>query len=744
MRIFHNRPLALACVLFALTAVLFSEAWLPVRLIAAGVALLLLVCFLALRRKNRFTVCLCLFFILLSLLSSSFFFGGQYQNAQRLVGESVRIDGYVLERDYSTPYSSTFRVRVTAVNGEKEAMDAYLETTYASSLQVGDGFTLDVTARDFERDGDYEEELYRLSQGELIALVSEERESDHRVGERLNDPRVFFSRLKTRLSYRLYTSTGGREGAISSALLLGDRSFLSGEDTLHFKRSGTSHLLALSGLHVSILIGVFEFLMRRLRIPKLARAVMIPLLAVGYLLITGLALSTVRAVIMACFLYFAFVGRARYDSFTALCAALALILLITPYAVWDLSLWMSFIAAASIVVFSPLFYHFLEEKTQRLSFSSWLLRLLRAFLTALFVGVIANMGLLLLIALVFGEVSVLSVPVTILLSPILSLLLPLCALTLLFPPMAPLSRILSSLVLLVVDRGAEMRGVLLPVNQIPTLSFLGLMTLGLILLAVSGIKARYAVPVVSLFLVLGIGSACLAPILRERDGISVHCMQTHGGELLLFSHGKETVAVDLSSGVDTCAGQFKRAAYASGCNEIDDLILSRYYNRSPYLLASLSERLSVRRVRLPVPQNDLEHAIAERLEQEAALHGIEVLYHTDDLAIEEIEVLCAERTPMERDEASLILLSFSVGDRILTCLNAASLEGKMGDMAKAYVLSSDALLVTSRAKGSWSIPFSEEIDHLILGDQRLADRFWKLPRSADVVVLADIHQFFWK
>ena len=101
---------------------------------------------------------------------------------------------------------------------------------------------------------------------------------------------------------------------------------------------------------------------------------------------------------------------------------------------------------------------------------------------------------------------------TILLSPILSLLLPLCALTLLFPPMAPLSRILSSLVLFVVDRGAEMRGVLLPVNQIPTLSFLGLMTLGLILLAVTGIKARYAVPVVSLFLVLGIGSACLAPI----------------------------------------------------------------------------------------------------------------------------------------------------------------------------------------------------------------------------------------
>ena len=744
MRIFHNRPLALSCVLFALTSVLASDLYPKQTLIMAGCVVLVILTLFLLRRKKAFTALLCLFFVLSSLLSSAFFFGFKQQRLQGLIGEEVEIEGFVLKRDYSTPYSGSFRVRVTSVNGERGGFDAYLETTYSSALQVGDGFTLTVTPRDFEREGDYEEELYRLSQGELVALVSEEREQSRRIGEAKGDVRVMLSMLKTKLSYRLYTATEGREGALSSALLMGDRSFLAGEDSLMFKRSGTSHLLALSGLHVSILIGVFEFLMKRLRVPKLARSMIIPFLAVGYLLITGFALSTVRAVIMACFLYFAFVGRERYDSFTALCAALALILFVTPYAVWDASLWMSFVAAASIVVFYPAFYRFLEERMQASPFPEAVTRPVSAFLSALFVGVIANLGLLLLTAQLFGEMSVLSVPATLLLSPVLTLLLPLCALTLLIPQAALLSRILARLVLQIVDQFSVLDGVLLPIDQPLTLLFLGLMTLGLVLLAVTGLKAKYATPVILLFLVLGTTSACLAPIARKQEGVSVYAMQTHGGELVLFTHGSSTVAVDLSSGVETCAGQFKRAAKHAGCNEIDDLILSRYYNRSPYLLSSMAERFLVRRVRLPVPQNDLERAIAERLEQEAALHGIKVLYHTERLAIEELRVLCAGHTPMERDEASLILLSFAVGDRVMTCLNAASLEGTFGETARAYLLSSDVLLITNRAKGSETIPVAGELDYLLLGNETLKKRFWSLPEEALVVAISDIHQFFLK
>ena len=165
-----------------------------------------------------------------------------------------------------------------------------------------------------------------------------------------------------------------------------------------------------------ILIGFAELLLRKMRLPKLVRSILIPLLALGYLCLTGFSLSTVRAVLMACVLYLAFLSRARYDSFTALCAALMLILFVTPYAVWDLSLWMSFLAAAAIVIFSPACQKFLEERKQNWRLPMWCFSPVRGFLTALFVGVIANLGLLLLSAVTFGELSILSVPVTMLLS----------------------------------------------------------------------------------------------------------------------------------------------------------------------------------------------------------------------------------------------------------------------------------------------------------------------------------------
>ena len=124
-----------------------------------------------------------------------------------------------------------------------------------------------------------------------------------------------------------------------------------------------------------------------------------------------------------------------------------------------------------------------------------------------------------------------------LLSPVISILLPISALVLMLPRAAVLCKLLAGIVLYIVDRGAAMQDVLLPVAQPITLIFLSLMTLALVLYSVTRMKVKYAVPAVAIFLALGIGSACLSPILQKQKGISVFCMQTHGGELLFFSHG---------------------------------------------------------------------------------------------------------------------------------------------------------------------------------------------------------------
>jgi ComEC/Rec2-related protein len=208
----------------------------------------------------------------------------------------------------------------------------------------------------------------------------------HYLGQAENDPLIWASKLNTRLSYGLRNAIGGEVGGVGAALLLGNRSWLSEDTVLAFRRAGVSHLLALSGLHVSILIGFLELVFRKLKLPHTARAVTVPLFALGYLALSGFAVSTWRAVLMICVLYLAYLFRADYDAFTALSLTLALILAVTPYAVLDLSLWMSFLAAGSIIVFSPAVSSFLWRWKRRTRLPAPLFRVLSAIASAFAVG----------------------------------------------------------------------------------------------------------------------------------------------------------------------------------------------------------------------------------------------------------------------------------------------------------------------------------------------------------------------
>ena len=93
------------------------------------------------------------------------------------------------------------------------------------------------------------------------------------------------------------------------------------------------------------------------------------------------------------------------------------------------------------------------------------------------------------------------------------------------------------------------------------------------------------------------------------------------------------IAVDDGEVTWNDAARLEHIAHSLRCNEIGDLVLEQYDDRHAYLISSLSARIKIRRIRLPLPQNQRERAIASRLESEAALHGIVVCYDTDNLCI---------------------------------------------------------------------------------------------------------------
>ncbi len=162
----------------------------------------------------------------------------------------------------------------------------------------------------------------------------------------------------------------GRALAIVAAISLGDRTRIDASTRLLFSQTGASHLLALSGLHISILFSIYGFFVTRLRRSYLTTQILL-LFGVGlmwaFALLVGMPLSLVRAVIMFTtyqVLNTIFKGS---PSINNLALAVLFILIADPMALFDVGLQLSCLAVFGILIFNPLFPQFKYLRKHRVA-----------------------------------------------------------------------------------------------------------------------------------------------------------------------------------------------------------------------------------------------------------------------------------------------------------------------------------------------------------------------------------------
>ena len=143
-----------------------------------------------------------------------------------------------------------------------------------------------------------------------------------------------------------------------TALSLGDRSLIRNHARDTLIRTGTNHLLAISGLHIGLVAGLLYLLAWRLwsvggilplyiPAPRIAMVAAI-LGAASYAVLAGLSIPTQRALIMVTVVMLGLFSHRRYPISQIFCVALALILIIDPFAVLDAGFWLSFSAIGII------------------------------------------------------------------------------------------------------------------------------------------------------------------------------------------------------------------------------------------------------------------------------------------------------------------------------------------------------------------------------------------------------------
>lgn len=155
--------------------------------------------------------------------------------------------------------------------------------------------------------------------------------------------------------------------AIVDALLLGQRVDLDKEIVTDYSNAGVIHILAISGLHISIIYFFIVFLLKPLkRIPfgKEIELLIVLTLLWLFAFLTGLPASVTRAVTL-----FSFVSIGKYFNqpkaiYNAIAVSALLILLFRPNAIFDIGFQLSYAAVLAIVLFQPFYkkFYFSENK----------------------------------------------------------------------------------------------------------------------------------------------------------------------------------------------------------------------------------------------------------------------------------------------------------------------------------------------------------------------------------------------
>ena len=192
---------------------------------------------------------------------------------------------------------------------------------------------------------------------------------DNNAGNRII---AFALRLRKQLVTKFYEYLMDEDAAaLASTLILGYRANLSKDVISAYSKTGTMHILSVSGMHVAIVFIVLAFLMRPLskhsRLRYLSAFIIISSIWL-YALITGFSPSVCRAAMMLSFVVLGKTLNKNLNTYNLLAISAFFLLIYNPYNLVDVGFQLSYLAVIGLIYLQPKIYHLLYVKNKLLDY----------------------------------------------------------------------------------------------------------------------------------------------------------------------------------------------------------------------------------------------------------------------------------------------------------------------------------------------------------------------------------------
>ncbi|MFQ5995449.1 MAG: DNA internalization-related competence protein ComEC/Rec2 [Acidiferrobacterales bacterium] len=328
-------------------------------------------------------------------------------------GKDMRVEGYVAGIPQMMERGTRFRfdVKHASRKGVRVKIPGtILLTSYDDAHRFGVGEHWRFTVRlkrphGFQNPGGFDYEGYLFRERVRATGYVRGKKSPELLGS--GSGAYMIDRLRQRLGERVrYLLADNPASGLALALVNGDRRGITDNQWTTLRRTGTNHLVAISGLHVGLVAGLAFFVARflwalpgwtvlRWPAPKVG-AIAAMMFALMYSALAGFAVPTQRAMIMLTVVMGAVLFQRRLAPTQVLAIALFLVLVHDPLAVMGAGFWLSFAAVTVIILF--VYRHSVEGNLwQRLGYVQWAIAvgllplMLMFFQQVSLIGPIANM-----------------------------------------------------------------------------------------------------------------------------------------------------------------------------------------------------------------------------------------------------------------------------------------------------------------------------------------------------------------
>ncbi len=580
------------------------------------------------RNKARISAVLLILGIGFSFVWQSLYFSAD-KIPSDLLGKEVSVHATVSSFSrFSESGDLTFRAKL--FHDDKTVRLIVYADDFKTPLQPGDTVRITMHIYELENTEFFAEKTYYKSR--YVDAIAKASHLEY-LGREENSGLIYFSeyaaeKLKN-MAERLYSE---KHSEFIKALLLGDTNGLPKEFDNNLRRTGMSHAVSVSGMHVSFIIGFIILFTKNKFLKLLAIPVMF-----CFAVMVGASQSALRAVIMQSLVLISDVKKREYDSLTSISLAAFILVFINPYCATDISFILSFCATLGIMVLFPRLFSMISIVGER--FNGVKRKLFNAFASVMAVSLSATLFTSPITAYTFNSVSLiaplsnilLSFPITVIFAGgFISLLL-----GFIFIPFGKglailigfaIELVMSTIKFLSNFQYAE----IFTGNAVVilTICFLCFVAVYSILAGRKKVRAWFSATVIIVSLLCVVSFKFISTSAESYEGIRFDVLDVGQGQCIVATSGDECVVIDCGGDKDAdniaIAHLLKR-----GIPDIDALILTHAHADHANGANYLTETITTGAVYMPA--TDRENGTFIRLDR-SLKDKSEIVYVEDDMS----------------------------------------------------------------------------------------------------------------